>query len=129
MAEEALGRTAGIRLTGPDTKVLSVRNGDPVLTLHPFGKGKAVYFGGFSYSPDAARMLLELLAHLTGADGTEAGWTDRPEVECAWFPKSRTLVSMNSADQAVQTEINGPFGRVSLCLGPHQTLFKEIETN
>ena len=90
--------TPGIRLTGPETKVLCEKDGTPVLTLHDFGKGKAAYFGGFSYSPEAARMLLELLLHRTGSDGCAAGLTDNPWAECAWFPASHTLVVMNNQD-------------------------------
>ena len=106
VAEEALGRTAGIRLTGPDTKVLSERNGDPVLTLHDFGKGKAAYLGGFSYSPKATRMLLEMLLFLTGMDGRIVGLTDQPEAECAWFPVSRTLVVMNNQDSPCSVTVS-----------------------
>ena len=71
----------------------------PTLTLHRFGRGKAVYLGGFTYSPAAARMLLELLLHLTGADGTLAALCDHPLAEAAFFPASRTLVVMSSGER------------------------------
>ncbi len=126
--DKALGLTPGIRLTGPETKVLREKDGVPVLTLHDFGKGKAAYFGGFSYSPEAARMLLELLLHLTGADGCAAGLTDDPLAECAWFPASHTLVVMNNADKPIETAVSLPCGSISLSLEPLQTLIKEIGT-
>ncbi len=123
VAEAALGRTAGIRLTGPETKVLREKDGVPVLTLHGFGKGKAAYFGGFSYSPEAARMLLELLLHLTGTDGRAAGLTDDPLAECAWFPASHELVVMNSRDVPADLTVSLPHGPLSVHLEANQTLF------
>jgi beta-D-galactosyl-(1->4)-L-rhamnose phosphorylase len=118
-ADQALGVTPGIRLAGPDTRVLREKDGVPTLTLHPFGKGKAAYLGGFAYSPEAARMLLELLLHLTGTDGRAAGITDCPAAECAWFPASHTLVVMNDQDAP---------GEVTVTL-PHKTLQVHLEAN
>ncbi len=126
VAEEALGRTAGIRLTGPDIRVLRQHAGTPVLTLRDFGKGKAVYLGGFAYSPAAARMLLELLLHLTGQEGRTAGITDTPLTECAWFPGQHTLVAMNCADGPVDTSVSLPGGKVSVHLEAYQTVFKSV---
>ena len=126
VAEEALGRTAGIRLTGPDTRVLRQQAGTPVLTLRDFGKGKAVYLGGFAYSPAAARMLLELLLHLTGQEGKVAGIPDNPMTECAWFPGQHMLVAMNCADGPVDTCVSLPCGKVSIHLEAYQTVFKSV---
>lgn len=126
IAEEALARTPGIRLTGPDTRVLRAEGNTPTLTLHAFGQGKAVYLGGFAYSPRAARMLLELLLCLTGAEGKAAGLTDDPLTECAWFPEQKTLVVMNSADAPVDTRVALPCGQIPVHLEAHETLFKMI---
>lgn len=126
IAEEALARTPGIRLTGPDTRVLRAEGNTPTLTLHAFGQGKAVYLGGFAYSPRAARMLLELLLCLTGAEGKAAGLTDDPLTECAWFPEQKTLVVMNSADAPVDARVALPGGQIPVHLEAHETLFKMI---
>ena len=77
-----------------------------------FGKGKAVYLGDFFYSPAGARMLLEILLHLTGADGSAAGLTDQFLAECAWFPEAKTLVVMNNSDMPMDVKITLPFGSV-----------------
>ena len=108
VADQALGTTPGIRLTGPDSRVLRARGGVPVLTLHPFGRGKAAYLGGFAYSPEGARMLLELLLYLTGADGRAAGMTDHPATECAWYPAAHTLAVMNSQDAPCDVTVTLP---------------------
>lgn len=119
----AIAKTAGIRLIDPDTRVLCADGDTPLLTLHSFGKGQAVYLGGFTYSPAAARMLLELLLFLTGADGAQAGMTDHPLAEAAWFPSDSTLVVMNSADTPLDVKVRYPLGSVELRLDPVETRF------
>ncbi len=128
IAEEALGCTAGIRLTDPEVRVLCAEGTTPVLTLHSYGKGKAVYMGGFAYSPQAARMLLEMLLYLTDTDGKQAGLTENPMTECAWFPGQKTLVVMNSAEKPADTEVHLPCGTVSVHLEAGETVFRSIET-
>ena len=126
IAPGAVGTTAGIRLTDPETRVLRAADGVPTLTLHAFGKGQAAYLGGFSYSPAAARTLLELLLCLTGAEGSAAGLTDSPEAECAWYPASRTLVVMNNADAPADITVRLPHGQVSLRLDACRMAFEQV---
>ena len=124
---EAVGVTAGIRLTDPETRVLMSRDGIPALTVRECGKGRAVYLGGFTYSPGAARMLLEMLLYLTGADGSAAGHTSHPLTECAWFPASRTLVVMNQGEEPAETEVSCPGGTLKVRLEAEQTLFCRMD--
>ena len=122
-AKEYVGKTEGIRLTGPDTRVLLACENTPVLTLHTFGKGKAVYMGGLTYAPEAARMLLEMLLFLTGTDGSAAGLTDQVQAECAWYPASETLVVMNNSDEALAVNVALPSGTVQVQTAPHEMKF------
>ena len=120
---EALSATPGIRVTAPDTAVLAEENGTPTLTLRSFGRGRAVYLGGFTYSPSAARMLLDLLLALTGTDGRAAGLSGHPLVEAAWFPADRTLLVMSSSNEPLETVVRCPAGDVPVRLRPLETRF------
>ncbi|MCR4622711.1 MAG: 1,3-beta-galactosyl-N-acetylhexosamine phosphorylase [Clostridiales bacterium] len=125
-AEEAIGKTEGIRVTSPDTLVLLEKDSVPALTLNCFGKGRAIYMGGFTYSPEAANMLLEMLKYLRGVEGTAAGKADDPLVECAWFPKNRVLLVMNNAETPVKTRVSCPAGSEEITLEPFETRFMEL---
>jgi len=113
---EALGRVKQARLIAPDAKVLAQVDGIPQMTLRRFGQGRAAWLSGFAYSPASARMLLELLLCLTGAQASAAGVCSHPLVETAWFPASRTLVLMNNGDEPVQAEACWPEGRIAVSL-------------
>ncbi len=126
VAGESLGKTEGIRLTDPETLVLNARGDTPVLTVHSFGKGKAVYMGNFFYTPAGARMLLEMLLYLTGKDGREAGITDTPEAECAWFPEQKILLVMNNGAQAAEVTVHLPDGDVTAEMAPCGMRFLQI---
>ena len=127
VAGESLGETKGVRLLDSQTRVLSAAGDTPVLTLHGFGKGKAVYMGDFFYTPAGARMLLEMLLWMTGANGEDAGMTDQYMAECAWYPAARTLVVMNQAPDALETEVVFPGGRRSLVLNPLEMRFIQTD--
>ena len=125
IVREALGKTEGIRLTEADTKVLAADGATPLLTLRQAGKGRAVYMSGFTYSPEAARMLLDMILYLSGKDGSEAGISSHPAVEAAWFPASGTLMVMNNGDETAETAIRYPGGEYRIRLEPRSTVFAE----
>ncbi len=126
VVREALAPKAGVRLTGPDTRVLAAADGVPMLTLHRFGRGQAAYLSGFTYSPAAARMLLDLLLYLTGRDGREAAICDAPLAEAAWFPGAKTLVVFNNSGETLETRVAWPGGEKALALAPWETRFEEV---
>ena len=126
VCDDALAAMPGARLTDPDTKVLVAEGGAPRMTLHAFGKGCAAWLSGFEYSPAAARMLLELLLHMTGRTGKDAGISDDPMVETAWFPASKTLVVMNDANAPVEANIEWPGGTTRVALGPEELKFVQV---
>ena len=114
-----------VRLTDPETRVFRAAGGAPQFTVHDFGKGKAAYLSGFTYSPEAARMLLDLLLYLTGKDGTAAASCSNPRTEAAWYPESRKLVVLNNGDTEAATRVVWPGGSAELRLKPAETRIME----
>ena len=119
--ENTLPVREGIRLTDPETRVLRAAGTVPLFTLHDFGKGKAAYLSGFTYSPEAAKMLLNLLLLLTGTDGNAAGMCSAAEAECAWFPSSGKLVIFNNSSREIETAAAWPGGQGTFRLAPMET--------
>ncbi|MCR4875812.1 MAG: 1,3-beta-galactosyl-N-acetylhexosamine phosphorylase [Clostridiales bacterium] len=121
-----LGAQPGVRLTDPETRVLCADEDTPRMTLHAFGKGQAAYLSGFTYSPAAARMLLDLLLYLTGVQGKTAALTDHPMTEAAYFPADRMLVVFNNAEEPLRIRVACPAGEIPVELAPLDMQFIEV---
>ena len=119
--ENTLPLREGVRLTDPETRVLRAEGHTPLFTLHRFGKGMAAYLSGFTYSPEAAKMLLNLLLYLTGKEGAAAGTCSAAEAECAWFPVSGKLVLFNNSSREIETAAAWPGGQGTYRLAPMET--------
>ena len=109
-----------LRLIDPDTRVVEI--GPLKLTVHDFGQGTGVYLGGFVYSPEAAKALLQLLVGLTRTDAAQIPACDHPSVETAWFPASKTLVLLNNAEKEIAASIQG-LNCGELTLAPYEMRF------
>lgn len=108
-------------LTDGDTRVLAEQDGCPAIATHTFGKGRGVYLAGFSYSPENARMLLNLMLWAKGLPLNAAYLTTDPGTECSWFPDSRQLVVINNTDTPRTTAVHTPEGDVTVELEPFAT--------
>lgn len=108
-------------LTDGDTRVLAEQDGCPAIATHAFGKGRGVYLAGFSYSPENARLLLNLMLWAKGLPLDAAYLTTDPGTECAWFPDSRQLVVINNTDTPRATTVHTPEGDVTVELDPFAT--------
>ncbi len=108
-------------LTDGDTRVLAEQDGCPAIATHAFGKGRGVYLAGFSYSPENARMLLNLMLWAKGLPLNAAYLTTDPGTECAWFPDARQLVVINNTDTPRTTAVHTPEGDVTVELEPFAT--------
>lgn len=105
----------GIYLLDGETRVLAARDGSPAVAVHAFGKGRAVYFSGHTFSPENARLLLRSIAWAASDETGYRRWSSsNVRTDCAWFAASRKLVVINNAGSAQETTITLGDGRATL---------------
>ena len=95
------------------------KGGVPQMTLHAFGRGKAVYMSHFTVSPEATRMLLDTLLYCCGLDPLYL--SDNALVETAYYPADHILVALNNAEETVSARIHTPDGDMPVTLAPLET--------
>lgn len=117
--ETVLQPNPHLYLTDGKARVLAQKDGVPVMTVNDFGKGKAVYMSSFRVGANSTRMLLELLAYLSGAEKNYL--SDNALVECAYYPADKTLVALNNSEEAVMASIQLPEGKIDVELQPMET--------
>ena len=109
-------------LTDKDTRVLAEQDGCPSIATHAFGQGRGIYLAGFAYSPENARLLLNLMLWAKGMSLTQTDYlTDNAGCECAWFPAARRLAVINNTDKPQTTRVRTPEGDVQVELDPFAT--------
>ena len=118
LCPEALGRKPDLYLTDGKVWVYAEHDGVPQLTAKRFGKGCGIYLSDFHFSPESARMLLDLLLEATGRLGQADYISSDARVEVAYYPHSRTLMAVNNADEPVTTYIELPEEELSVTLLP-----------
>ena len=123
LRRDALADKPSVRLISPDTRVWAAAGGIPQMTCRDCGKGKAVWLSGFTYSPEAAGMLLRLLIWMTGKSAEGIARTDSLTAEAAWFPESGTLVAFNNGEEPLETEVTWPGGSTRITLAPLEMKF------
>jgi len=97
-------------LTDGKAQVLIAHGGNPDLTIHSFGQGCGVYIGGFTYTPENARMLLNLFLYAAGEEYEGLYLTDNLYTEAAYYPEIGKLVVINNSDQVQTTVVKTPAG-------------------
>ena len=80
-----------------------------VLATHD-GKGQGIYLSGFEVNNANTRMLLNLILDAGGEAPNGLYLTDNAEMECAFYPESRTLVVINNADTVQECKIHTECG-------------------
>jgi beta-D-galactosyl-(1->4)-L-rhamnose phosphorylase len=104
----------GIYLIDGDTTVLQAQDGLPTYTERRFGQGKGIYLSEYRYSPENTFALRSILEQRLK---TKPLFTsDNPNIDCAYFPKAKTLVLVNGSEeeQEVQVAIEQGFVNKSL---------------
>ena len=113
-------------LTDGKAKVLLEQDGEPILTIYDFGKGKGIYLSSFCFSPANTRLLYQLIRYAGGEGITGMYMTDNLYTECAYYPESRTLVVINNSDIQQKTRVETHTGTKELKLEPYQTMFLNL---
>lgn len=113
-------------LTDGKAVVLAENDGNPLLVRNSFGKGEGIYLSGFSLNNANTKMLLNLIldAGKEAADGLYL--TDNVQMECAFYPQSRTLVVINNADKMQECHIRTEYGVENIKLEAFDTVIKKI---
>lgn len=102
-------------LLDPETEVLAAAGDLPLITRRRCGRGQAIYMSDFVYSPEAAQLLFTLMAEAYG-DELLMYSTDRPEVDTAYFPETKTLLLANNSAAEQTVKVRMPGGEKSFCL-------------
>ena len=114
-----------------DTQVLCADQGQVQVAVKEYGKGRGVYFNGFTYSPDNARLLYRaLLWAVRKEQGIEYFLPDNPACECAWFPGSRMLVLINNTEAMQTVSIQTLQGTITSVVEPAGiNVFHELDAD
>lgn len=113
-------------LTDGKASVLSAHDGNPLLTRNAFGRGEGIYLSGFEVNNANTKMLLNLILDAGGEAPNGLYLTDNAEMECAFYPESRTPVVINNAETAQECKINTEYGVQQVRLEAFDTEIRQI---
>ncbi|MBP3610557.1 MAG: 1,3-beta-galactosyl-N-acetylhexosamine phosphorylase [Lachnospiraceae bacterium] len=113
-------------LTDGRAKVLLEADGQPVVTINEFGKGKGIYLASFDLDLVNTRMLYQLIRYAGGEGITGLYMTDNFNTECAYYPVSKKLVVINNSGEEQTTTVSTENGDVVVTLPPYATVFREL---
>ena len=82
--------------------------GSPAVTEHPFGKGKAVYYGSL-FNVDAARQLIQRYAHDNGLKPLLVNVPEQVEVTCRTKDRTDFYFLLNHGDSPVTVNVGNNF--------------------
>lgn len=113
-------------LTDGKACVLAANGNNPLLTKNAFGKGQGIYMSSFEVNNANTKMLLNLILE-AGKEATDGYYlTDNPDMECAFYPESRTLVVINNSENTQETTVKTEYGVEKVTLEAFDTLIKTI---
>lgn len=113
-------------LTDGKAVVLAAKGNNPLMTKNSFGKGCGIYMSSFSVNNQNTKLLLNLILQ-AGGEAIDGNYlTDNADMECAYYPESRTLIVINNTDSVQETTINTEYGTEKIKLKAFDTMIKEI---
>lgn len=125
-AGAAVPEKSRCHLTDGRASVLAAHDGNPLLARNVFGKGQGIYLSGFEVNNANTKMLLNLILDAGGEALNGFYLTDNDEMECAFYPESRTLVVINNAETAQECKINTEYGVQQVRLEAFDTEIRQI---
>jgi beta-D-galactosyl-(1->4)-L-rhamnose phosphorylase len=97
-----------IFVLGKDTTVLADKDDSPKITVHEFGKGRAVYMSGFLFNHENTRLLQRAIYWAANDEKSYDIWsTSNIHTECAYYPASGKLVVINNSGENQDTVVIG----------------------
>ncbi|MBN1998532.1 1,3-beta-galactosyl-N-acetylhexosamine phosphorylase [candidate division KSB1 bacterium] len=110
-----------IYIINKDTQVLTDKDNSPRIAVHKFGKGRSVYLSGYKFTPQNTRLLHRSLCWAAACEDSFKPWTcSNINTECAYYPKSKKLVVVNSSDDRQETKVFDSKGSsISVSMDPH----------
>lgn len=111
----------GLYLTDGRAGVLLEEEGNPLLTVHSFGRGCGIYLSSYRISPANTRMLQNLILYGAGEKLDQDGVTSNLNTECTYFPDGHALVVINNTDTEQKSQVKIEGTEITCILKPFQT--------
>ncbi len=105
-------------LTEDSTRVLRADGGRISVTMHAFGKGCGVYMAAYRYTPENARMLLNLILYACGESLEQPYVSSNAMADCVYFPEGDAMVVANASPYALSTAVDTKHGQKTFELAP-----------
>jgi beta-D-galactosyl-(1->4)-L-rhamnose phosphorylase len=103
-----------------DTQVLVDKDGSPRVAVHPFLKGRGVYFSGYKFTSANVRLLHRAIYWASGNEGFIPWSSSNIHAECAYYPNHKKLVVINNSGIKQDTEIFDATNHgIQVTLQPH----------
>ncbi|MBN2180302.1 MAG: hypothetical protein JW715_00200, partial [Sedimentisphaerales bacterium] len=117
-----------VYIVDKDTHVLADKDQSPKIALNSFGKGQSIYLSGFKFSPQNTRLLYRCLFWAAGRQSDFGPWTtSNINTDCAYYPKGKKLVVINSDEKAQKTKVLDAKGNsIDVSLEPYGIKIMEM---
>ncbi len=113
-------------LTDGKATVLAAKDNNPLMTVNSFGKGQGIYLSTFEVNNENTRMLLNLIL-TAGKEATDGYYlTDNANMECAYYPESKTLIIINNSGETQTTSVKTEYGVETVTLEAYDTIIKNL---
>ncbi len=117
-----------IYLTDGQAQVVKSEEDQLQYTINKFGQGKGIYMPSFRHTLENTRMLLNSIRLASGEWDEDAYLTDNLYTECAYYPESQILVTINNSDKPQKTRVKTSQGLEVFELEPFDTIIRKLNS-